>query len=159
MKRYQINLYKSYQNATIYTIHEEGARFSETDNFFKRFKDDPKRITDIQIIKGWVTRIGEKGALERYFKPEGKALAIPVPPPKSDLRLYCYRVNDNILILGNGGLKTSKKVKNSPDVIPHFQLMNSVSFVFELKKEKSEIRIEGGELKGDLAFYIKEKKS
>jgi len=156
VKRYQISLYKTYRNASIYTIQEQGTSICETDHFFFRFQKDSERSFDLQVIKRWIEKIGENGALERYFKPEGKALAIPVPPPKSDLRLYCFRVSDQILILGNGGLKTSKKVKDSPDAYPHFQLMNSVAFIFDRKRDKGEIKIEAEQLKGNLSFFIKE---
>lgn len=157
MNRYQITLYKAFSEANLYTIHEQGAALSETDKFFDRFKDDEDHISDIQIIKGWVEQIGARGALERYFKPEGKALAIPIPPPKSDLRLYCHRINDGILILGNGGVKTSKKVKNSPDCFPHFKLMNDVAFISQLKINEGKVYIQNGHLSGDLEFYIREK--
>lgn len=156
MKRYQITLYKQYPNVGLYSIQEQGASLCETDQFFKRFKDDETYSRDIQIIKRWVEQIGERGAKERYFKPEGRAKAIPLPPPKSDLRLYCYRISDNILILGNGGIKTSKKVKDSPDAFPHFKIMNDVAFVFELKRSKGEIKVDGTSLSGDLSFFIKE---
>lgn len=156
MKRYQITLYKHFPNASLYTIHEQNAALCETDQFFLRFKDDPDRTRDVQIIKEWLEQIGERGALERYFKPEGNAMAIPIPPPKSDLRLYCYRVSDEILILGNGGIKTSKKVHDSPDALPHFNLMNSVAYIFSLKRGRNEITVDDFDLVGDLNFFIKQ---
>lgn len=156
MKRYQITFYKAFSGANLYSIHEQGTALCETDQFFSRFMANPAFGADIQIIKGWMEKIGEHGALERYFKPEGKALAIPVPPPKSDLRLYCYRVSDEILIVGNGGIKTSKKVKDSPDCFPHYELMNRLAYIFEMKRAKGQIGIREGKVVGDLDFYIKE---
>lgn len=55
-------------------------------------------------------RIADFGAFERFFRPEGKmsdrVCALPVV--KSRLRLYCVRLSDKILVLGNGGVKTTR---------------------------------------------------
>ena len=57
-----------------------------------------------------LSKIIDKGALERFFRNEGKmsdnvkALAID----SHKLRLYCLRISDQILILGNGGVKTTR---------------------------------------------------
>ncbi|MBQ3689926.1 MAG: hypothetical protein II937_08745 [Bacteroidales bacterium] len=55
-------------------------------------------------------KIIDKGALERFFRIEGKmsdrvsALALD----SRKLRLYCLRISDQILIVGNGGIKTTR---------------------------------------------------
>lgn len=156
MKRYTIELYKSFEKTIFYTIHEREVTFSETDKFFLRFKDNPKYIKDIEVIKYWIEKIGrEYGAKDRHFRPERKAHAIPIPPPKSDLRLYCFRVNEQIVILGNGGKKSSQKAQDSPDALPHFKLMNDFVSIFKIKLENGNITIKNDRLKGDLSFYIK----
>ena len=57
-----------------------------------------------------IGRIADFGAFERFFRPEGKmsdrVCALPVL--KSRLRLYCLRLSDKILILGNGGVKNTR---------------------------------------------------
>jgi len=157
VKRYRINLYKSFKKVNFYTIHEEGKKFSETDEFFLRFKGDQNHVDDIKIIKYWIEKIGnEQGAQERYFRPEKNARAIPII--KSKLRLYCFRVNEQIVILGNGGKKSSQKVKDSPDALPHFTLVNDLAYIFNMKKQKGEIVVKNNEIKGDFSFYIKEPK-
>ena len=153
MKRYRIEKYKSLEEVTLYTIREEGKTNNETDDFILRFKDDPKFKQDVETITYYIQKIGERGALERNFRPEKRAVAIPISSSK--LRLYGYRVNNSILILGNGGEKTSKKVQDSPDAFPHFELMNFVAYVFNLKLEKQEITIEKRDLKGDFSFFVK----
>ncbi|MBD5285976.1 MAG: hypothetical protein HDS27_00315 [Bacteroides sp.] len=49
-------------------------------------------------------------ALERYFRREGNMTdsVVALPVLKSKLRLYCLRLTDKILVLGNGGVKTSR---------------------------------------------------
>lgn len=70
----------------------------------------------MDVIVAWIDRIGETGALERYFRPEGKygdgVSAIPIESGK--LRLYCLRLSDKILILETVMLRTQnlgKKVR------------------------------------------------
>jgi hypothetical protein len=158
VKRYfEIKEYASGDNTRVYTIHETGASLSETDQFFSQFKDDPKFKKDIEIIVKWIKKISSEGALERFFRPENKGEAIPIESSK--LRLYCYRVNDNILILGNGGQKTSRSVQNSPEAFPHFQTINEVALIVKWKESQGKLSIEGNHLKGELRFFINPKRN
>lgn len=155
MKRYfEIKPYVSFDKTYFYTIEEVGKGINETDEFFIRFKDDPDYQKDIETIKYWIQKIGkESGALERHFRPESKAKAIPII--KSKLRLYCFRISDELVILGNGGIKSSQKVQDSPDAFPHFEVMNTVAFVIQMKLENNQIDITGKDISGDLTFFIK----
>jgi len=102
---FEIKPYISFEKTQFYPIEELGKGVNETDEFFIRFKDDPDYQKDIEIISYSIQKIGkETGALERHFRPESKAKAIPII--KSKLRLYCYRISDELVILGNGGIKS-----------------------------------------------------
>lgn len=48
--------------------------------------------------------------LERYFRREGKYAdrVYALPTDSGRLRLYCLRLSDKILILGNGGIKATR---------------------------------------------------
>lgn len=65
---------------------------------------------DFQAIMRFVEQILSNGALERYFRREGKVgdSVVALPVLKSKLRLYCLRLTDKILILGNGDIKRSR---------------------------------------------------
>lgn len=155
MKRYfEIKPYVSFDKTQFYTIEEVGKGISETDEFFIRFKDNPDYQKDIETISYWIQKIGkESGALERHFRPEKTAKAIPITVSK--LRLYCYRISDELVILGNGGIKSSQKVQDSPDAFPHFEVMNTLAFVIQMKLENGQIEIAGKNISGDLTFFIK----
>lgn len=153
MKRYSLTIYKKFPKVTYYTIHSEGEEYSETDKFFLRFDGKKRFATDVQHIKYWLEKIGnENGAQERYFRLEGRAKALPLHPPRTKLRLYLHRISDDIVILGGGGKKTSKKVQNSPDALPHFELMNMISSFVDSRLRKQQLFIKNGELKGSLKF-------
>ena len=51
-----------------------------------------------------------QGFTERNFRYEGKASdhVVALPTYKNSLRLYCLRLSDSVLIVGNGGVKTTQ---------------------------------------------------
>ena len=91
---------------------------SEFERFYAKFKNDVEYDNDLMRIVALIDKIADKGALERLFRPEGKysdgVCALPVI--QSKLRLYCLRLSDKILILGNGGAKTTRTY-NEDDVL------------------------------------------
>ncbi len=98
------------RNCTLYTIQFLTEDKGEYIRFYNRFKDDATYNDDLARIAKFVESIADLGALERFFRPEGKmsdgVCALPVI--KSKLRLYCLRLSDSILILGNGGVKKTR---------------------------------------------------
>ena len=154
MKRYNVELYKVGKGANLYAIHFNDKTDNETDEFISRFLGNPKYKKDFDTIIRRIEKILEDGALERYFRPERKASALPIY--SSDLRLYCFRLNDKILIIGNGGIKTTKKVQDSPDCFPYFNLMNDLAYKLEYRLgESGSVKVNDKELKGNLRFTTK----
>lgn len=98
------------RNCTLYTIQFLTEDKSEYIRFYSRFIDDAIYNEDLARIAKFVESIADLGALERFFRPEGKmsdrVCALPVV--KSKLRLYCLRLSNSILILGNGGVKKTR---------------------------------------------------
>lgn len=96
-------------NVGMFSICFEGNEESEFEKFLNEFKDNATYNKDFNVILLALSKIIDKGALERFFRNEGKmsdnvkALAID----SRRLRLYCLRISDQILILGNGGVKTT----------------------------------------------------
>ena len=120
---------------TMYTIQFTGEELSEYEKFVQRFKDSAELKRDYQIIIYALSKITNNGALERYFRPEGKmndnVCALPVDSGK--LRLYCLRITDKILINGNGGLKTARTYEESEELL---------GYVIDLQKFDSLIKSE-----------------
>ena len=94
----------------LYSIVFEENDKSEFEKFLIEFKDNARLNKDFQTIIFALKKIIEQGALERFFRIEGKMndnlCALSVDSRK--LRLYCLRISDQILILGNGGEKTAR---------------------------------------------------
>ena len=97
-------------NVGLFSICFDGSELSEFVKFLNEFKDNATYNKDFNVILLALSKIIDKGALERFFRNEGKmndnvkALAID----SRKLRLYCLRISDQILILGNGGIKTTR---------------------------------------------------
>lgn len=97
-------------NVGMFSICFDGHDLSEFEKFLNEFKDNATYNKDFNVILLALSKIIDKGALERFFRNEGrmndnvKALAID----SRKLRLYCLRISDQILILGNGGVKTTR---------------------------------------------------
>ncbi len=110
MSEAELKLVTDAKNCTIYTIQFLSEDESEYEKFYLKFRDELEFNEDFQRILNVLGRIADFGAFERYFRPEGKMndriCALPVF--KSKLRLYCLRLSDKILIIGNGGIKKTR---------------------------------------------------
>ena len=118
MSEAELILVKEAKNCTLYTIQFISEDYSEFEQFYNKFKDDVEFSPDLMRIVGFLSKIADFGALERYFRPEGKMSdhVAALPTVKSKLRLYCLRLSDRILILGNGGVKNTKTYEESKEL-------------------------------------------
>lgn len=83
---------------------------NEFDKFVAKFKEDSMLNADYRAIIRYVEQIIERGAFERYLRNEGKLCGsvVALPTLRSKLRLYALRLSDKIIILVNGGVKTTR---------------------------------------------------
>lgn len=110
MSEIDLVLVNESDNCTIYTIQFQSEIQTEFENFYNKFKDDAIYNPDLMRIVAFINKIAQNGAFERLFRPEGKMSdhVVALPVIASRLRLYCLRLSDKILILGNGGVKNSR---------------------------------------------------
>lgn len=101
----------------------------ESQNEFEKFllanqnQTNPQLKTFFDAILSVIEKMGETGAFERYFRPEGRNIkAVPtyITIPRINkkigkMRLYCLRISDRMLILGNGAITTAQK--NEDDAV------------------------------------------
>ena len=120
------------------------------------FKDTyPK---DIQQIVYRLDIIKRDGANDRHFRYEGtrrdRVMALPSHLETTSLRLYMLNIQAKILILGNGGLKSTATYEE--DEILHKEVRTLQKIDIQLKQSENEkvIVVSGTELLGELSFTI-----
>ena len=118
MKEVKLKTLEQTDNVSLYSICFNGNAVSEYESFIQRFKDDATLNTDYKNIILALEKIVAVGALERFFRPEGKmndhVAALSIDSRK--LRLYCLRISDQILIVGNGGRKDTRTYEESAEL-------------------------------------------
>ncbi len=159
-QRYFLELIEEHDAANFYSIHLNEEEISELERFFEKFPEGCEYDEDVDTIIAWLDKIGETGALERYFRHEGKygdgVSAIPIET--SNLRLYCIRLNDKILIFGNGGIKDCKTWEESETLAEYVETLLDTSRFISSRINDGTLYIVDKELIGNLNFTRNEKK-
>jgi hypothetical protein len=154
-KSLEIELFEEHANVNIYTIRFKNES-TEIEKFLDKFPTSCKFDRDIRTIIKVLDNIGKRGALERYLRPEGKfkdnVFALPIED--TDLRLYVIRISDNILILGNGGIKKTRKYNEDPELKSIVEQLQSIDCLLKTKAKQGLIQIKGKQLLGKLEFVI-----
>lgn len=154
---YNIELLEEHDIINLYTIRIKGEAFSEFEKFLNKFPDNSENKKDIDIILAWIGKIIEKGALERYFRPEGRmadgVCAIPIEVNK--IRLYCLRIRDNILILGNGDIKDTPTYNEKDNLRCYVEILQDADEQIKKNIISGDIVIKSKELTGKLHFKQK----
>lgn len=109
-KKTTVELVEQSTKVSFYSISFQMDRTTEFERFLSKFEEEAEFNEDYQKILAALEIILDKGALERYFRPEGtmKDNLCALPLESGDIRLYCLRLSDEILILGNGDRKTTR---------------------------------------------------
>ena len=159
-QKYSIELIEEHNAVNLYSIHLNDEELSELERFFEKFPEGCDYDEDIDTIISWIDKIGEIGALERYFRHEGKfgdgVSAIPIET--SNLRLYCIRLSDKILIFGNGGVKDCKTWQESETLAEYVATLMDTSRFIASRVANGTLYIVDKELIGNLDFTRDEKK-
>jgi len=152
-------LIEEHEAVNFYSIMLEGEELTELEKFFDKFPVGCEYDEEMDVIVAWLDRIGETGALERYFRPEGKhgdgVSAIPIESGK--LRLYCLRLSDKILIFGNGDAKDTKSWQESETLSAYVQLLMDTSRFIASRVRDGKLLLVDKEIVGDLQFVRDEK--
>lgn len=158
-QKYHLELIEEHEEVNFYSIHLEDEELSELERFFVKFPIGSEYDSEIDIIIEWIDTIGEKGALERYFRNEGYygegLSAIPIETNK--LRLYCLRLSDKILIFGNGGIKNTRTWQENDELADYVEILRSTNRYIRSRIADGRIAIEDKILLGDLNFNRDEK--
>jgi hypothetical protein len=157
-KKTTIDVIGKSERATLYSISFEMDGTTEFEKFVEEFESNSVYNQDYQRIIAALQVILQKGALERFFRPEGKmddhVQAIPIGGGR--LRLYCLRISEQIVILGNGGVKTTASYQQDPKLFGYVMDLQRFERILKENIDKGYVSIEERELIGveDLTFEI-----
>lgn len=130
-----------------YTVRIEEQELTEYEKFYD--KEFPEHLEELNILDSVIHEIGIRGAKRYYFKPEGSAHAIPIVPEtvKDEnvkdfgIRLYCIQVNENVVVLLNGDIKTKRNPKDCENVKRHFLLSQKIATALDRDICQNEIDV------------------
>lgn len=143
--------------AGLFTISFLGEDDSEFDKFIKKFKEDADKKEDLFLVLNAINRmLNASGFLERYFQPEGKfgdnVVALPIE--KAKIRLYCLRMSDSVLIIGNGGIKKSKTYQEDDNLNGYVITLQQLDHLLEKEIKNGRVKIEETKISGiDNTFF------
>jgi hypothetical protein len=149
-KNTTVELIASSETVSLYSISFEIDGKTEFEKFVEAFEADATYRNDYRRILAALQVVLEVGALERFFRPEGKIeddlVALPLDSGK--LRLYCLRISDQILVIGNGGIKDVKRYEDSRQLLGYVMDLQRFDRLLHAMLESGSIVIEERILKG-----------
>lgn len=156
MSEVELYLIQEGENCTIYTLQFLRDMESEFEKFISKFREDAEYSEDYAHIAAFVTRIAKTGALERYFRNEGKMSdsVVALPVTSSKLRLYCLRLSDRILVLGNGGVKTTRRYEDDPILNGYVMTLQKFEELLKQETENGNVNITQSTIETDNIFEL-----
>lgn len=166
-KTITITLIGEGDNVAFYTFTFEGEEHSELAKFKSAYRKSEFK-EEYQDILLAISIIGDHTANKIHFRPcsalkdnvmalpgkEEENVEIKAKRLKEDdlrvLRLYCITLTDNIVILGNGGIKSTETYNEDPILNEYVEILLAI----DKKLTEKEFSSVGKELKGNLKFEI-----
>lgn len=155
-----------YQKVTYYSVFIEGEEHWEVDKFFEKMEQEAEEDDILRFIAVLEEIGNNRGAKERYFRPERGFHGLP-PKPKGteelgleaievhdNWRLYCLRLTENIVILFNGGIKTTDKAQDCPNVSRYFYQAQKFTTLIDEGIRNGDIEIFGKALRINPNFEL-----
>lgn len=150
MKEVTLKTLEQTDNVSLYSICFDGNALSEYESFVQKFKDDATLNNDYKNILLALEKIVAVGAFERFFHPEGKmndrVTALSIDSRK--LRLYCLRISDQILIVGNGGVKATRTYQQSDELSGYVMDLQQFDKLLKEAQKDGSITIEKNVITG-----------
>lgn len=156
MSEVELLLVNSSDRCTMYTIHFLNDEESEFEKFILKFREDAEFNPDFKAIMRFVEQILSNGALERYFRCEGKMndSVVALPVLKSKLRLYCLRLTDKILVLGNGDVKNTRTYEENETLQGYVMDLQKFEKLLKQEERLGNVKIVEKEIITDKTFEL-----
>lgn len=151
-----IELLEDGEKVSLYSPHFEGEEYSEFEKFLLNFKDTYP--DDVRQLVYRLDIIKRDGAADRHFRYEGtrrdRVMALPSHLETTSLRLYLLNIQAKILILGNGGLKTTATYEEDANLNRQVKMLQKIDIKLKEKEKNKIITVSGTELLGEMSFTI-----
>lgn len=156
MSEVELLLVTSSDNCTVYTIQFLSDEQTEFEKFIVKFRNDAELNPDFQAIMRFVEQILANGALERFFRREGKMSdsVVALPVLKSKLRLYCLRLTDKILVIGNGDVKNSRTYQGDNTLQGYVMDLQKFERLLKQEVQAGNVKITESQIITDKTFKI-----
>lgn len=147
------------KKATVYSV-----QFDDGTDLFDQFlnENSAEYENDVKNILQRIRTISRKtGAQEHFFKTKegnpGDGVCALYDTPKKQLRLYCIRMGNAVIILGGGGPKSkeTRALQEDPKLKHENYLLRDISKEITDKMRSGKIRFSDDELEllGDIINY------
>ena len=134
-----------------YSVYVDDEKYTLFEKFlFDNIESNRKQVNSILIRLTEMKK--HYGAREHFFKmSEGKVGDGICALYEKDLRLYCIRFNNSIVLLGNGGIKRTRTYQEDDKLHAIVKCLQKVSTILDkhIKEEKDLIITEDNELISD----------
>tara|TARA_R110002012_G_scaffold55398_4_gene141460 strand:- start:123387 stop:123878 length:492 start_codon:yes stop_codon:yes gene_type:complete len=157
-RKISIEVFEDHDKVTFYSIRIDSNKDLETDSFFDKTFNYKKFEEDIGIISKMIDKIGENGAKTRNFRNAGTRSdgvgSLPEYLYSSKLRLYAIHLNSKIVILGNGGLKSTKAYNDDPYLNDCVEVLRELDRHLKSRIKKGTVVVYENQLMGNLNFTL-----
>jgi len=151
-----IELLEDGERVSLYSPHFEGEEYSEFEKFLLTYKDDYP--DDVRQLVYRLDIIKRDGAADRHFRYEGtrrdRVMALPSHMETTSLRLYLLNIQSKVLILGNGGLKSTATYQEDENLHRCVRTLQKIDIQLKQLEHQKILIVTGTQLLGDLQFSI-----
>lgn len=151
-----LELLEDGNKVSLYSPHFENEDYSEFEKFLLAYKNTYPN--DVRQLVYRLDIIKRDGAEDRHFRYEGtmrdRVMALPSHLETTSLRLYLLNINAKILILGNGGLKTTSTYQEDAHLNKCVHTLQKIDIQLKQRERQKIITVSGTKLLGTLTFSI-----
>lgn len=135
MKNFVLEIFDDgFPLVVFYTVRWDESIESETNAFIRHFATSTEFKLYYDQLAALLMDMGERKSARWYYFSRHEREATALPPKNryeidgieidffnNPLRLYCLRINDHLVILFNGGLKSARTAQDSADLSRKFR--------------------------------------
>ena len=151
-----IELLEDGENVSLYSPKFEGEEYTEFEKFLLTYKDT--HPNDVKQLVYRLDIIKRDGAADRHFRYEGtrhdRVMALPSHLETTSLRLYLLNIHAKLLILGNGGLKSTATYQEDANLNKCVETLQKIDIQLRERENEKIITVKGTKLLGELSFVI-----